>query len=590
MSNMIQLQEMEMKGASGGPEYERKLLEVVHSLDGKLPDSKPQDGDPTPRAGAPGHPTAPSPSPEELRQLKSKYSKAKRIIRELAKREKHWLTLVQDRDTEYETMLTALSQRVATLTQTLADVKQRTGLQLSLPTHPQITPLLEKRLKAPTFGLSPISDLDFSDLDSTTSDTSSHDEESSISSSKASTTLVGVGMNVKEELDRAVPPTQLLDVSAQKQKAELASRGSLANRQLPSMLRKSEEERGGNWSDSSTVIGSNETFAYSSSAYSSTHSYRSAQSAAFVHSSQSRFAPPAPDAGPLSQQLRQVLGSHYHQHHHEKASNLIEGGSSASAVPPPPVPGNSNIVPASLVQEIRQAVQEANARVKRVLPPTPPGQLQSSPDWRTPSATITDMTGPHPHPSYHPHAHMASGSPQYQGRYWGTSSSSIPPPQPQEFPVPRRYNESSNSSLTSPSSASGSSLASPQDASLSSSSLSSLGRGDGQRVSPVLSHVWQSGSITDWGKEQVCQWLLGIGMECYTTVFLKNGVTGQDLVAMDTGMLKALGVAAEDRKELKKRIKELRSREERERKELEKERKLKERQQKKAAKQTTKGK
>ena len=45
-------------------------------------------------------------------------------------------------------------------------------------------------------------------------------------------------MNVKEELDRAVPPTQLLDVSAQKQKAELASRGSLANRQLPSMLRK----------------------------------------------------------------------------------------------------------------------------------------------------------------------------------------------------------------------------------------------------------------------------------------------------------------------------------------------------------------
>lgn len=44
---------------------------------------------------------------------------------------------------------------------------------------------------------------------------------------------------VKEELDRAVPPHELLDVSVSKSKAELAARG-LVTRQLPTnILRKS---------------------------------------------------------------------------------------------------------------------------------------------------------------------------------------------------------------------------------------------------------------------------------------------------------------------------------------------------------------
>ena len=63
MSIVVQLQEMEMKGASGGPEYERKLLEVVHSVDGKQSDSRLQDGDLSTKAGDLGHPTDASPSP-----------------------------------------------------------------------------------------------------------------------------------------------------------------------------------------------------------------------------------------------------------------------------------------------------------------------------------------------------------------------------------------------------------------------------------------------------------------------------------------------------------------------------------------------
>lgn len=55
-------------------------------------------------------------------------------------------------------------------------------------------------------------------------------------------------MPVKEELDRAVPPHDLLDVSANKSKAELANRGGLANRQLPTSGKKS-----GGLSNSSSV-------------------------------------------------------------------------------------------------------------------------------------------------------------------------------------------------------------------------------------------------------------------------------------------------------------------------------------------------
>ena len=40
---------------------------------------------------------------------------------------------------------------------------------------------------------------------------------------------------MKEELDEAVPPHELLDVSASRAKGELASRGGLANRHLPSL-------------------------------------------------------------------------------------------------------------------------------------------------------------------------------------------------------------------------------------------------------------------------------------------------------------------------------------------------------------------
>ena len=50
---------------------------------------------------------------------------------------------------------------------------------------------------------------------------------------------------IKEELDDAVPQHELLDVSASRAKGDLALRGGLANRHLPSLKKTSSMSSGG---------------------------------------------------------------------------------------------------------------------------------------------------------------------------------------------------------------------------------------------------------------------------------------------------------------------------------------------------------
>lgn len=58
------------------------------------------------------------------------------------------------------------------------------------------------------------------------------------SSATGTTGTNGSGGGVKDELDNAVPPHALLDVSVTRSKAELATRGGLANRHLPTSAKK----------------------------------------------------------------------------------------------------------------------------------------------------------------------------------------------------------------------------------------------------------------------------------------------------------------------------------------------------------------
>jgi len=86
--------------------------------------------------------------------------------------------------------------------------------------------------------------------------------------------------------------------------------------------------------------------------------------------------------------------------------------------------------------------------------------------------------------------------------------------------------------------------------------------------SNMTTHVHQ------WNKEEVCSWLLGLGMEMYIPMFMEKGVTGDLLLALDTTTLKQLGVVSKpDRDKIKEKVKELRKVTEKEKKKMEKERK-----------------
>merc|ERR1711953_1182211 len=42
-------------------------------------------------------------------------------------------------------------------------------------------------------------------------------------------------------------------------------------------------------------------------------------------------------------------------------------------------------------------------------------------------------------------------------------------------------------------------------------------------------HQWSSSPVEEWAKEQVCQWLLALGMESYITLFMGKTITGAAL-------------------------------------------------------------
>lgn len=122
----------------------------------------------------------------------------------------------------------------------LTETQRRFGLPVRLPydgtTARIVTPQLSRRqLPPPPSSTS-------CQLSDTETDLSSPDDGDKTATVERKLPLP---LPVKEELDRAVPAHRLLDNSAGKSKAELASRGGLANRQLP--------KRSGGLSNSSSV-------------------------------------------------------------------------------------------------------------------------------------------------------------------------------------------------------------------------------------------------------------------------------------------------------------------------------------------------
>lgn len=176
-----------------------------------------------------------------------------------------------------------------------------------------------------------------------------------------------------------------------------------------------------------------------------------------------------------------------------------------------------------LLEEIRQAVSEANAKVKKVVPVTlsPPG----STPWYHQGNTSPEPPSP---------SSLSSGSvsPSRHDTSWATT-----------------------------------------DLSLSSCSIASDKR----------SFLYAT-PVNDWNKDHVCQWLLHIGLEQHLPKFAELQVNGNALLLLTSADFKILGITSDDKSRLKRKIKELKAQAEKERKQMERDRKEKEKQLRKAEK------
>ncbi|KAK5642531.1 hypothetical protein RI129_008698 [Pyrocoelia pectoralis] len=534
--------------------------------------------------------------------LEKKYTKAKRIVREFQQREldmihreEFYQQLLQEKDTEYNSLVKNLKDRIIALEQDLLDTQQKAGIPVGLPydsiSLKQLTPQLMRR--QPPKPLFQTLDAELSDTE--ISDTSPEDGDK--------TATVERKLPIKEEFDKAVPPHELLDISASKSKAELANRGALANRQLPSgkkgSLSNSSSDYGldesYNSNDDLSDIGSlNQNDSYTSeskyssvvrpstldteqSQYTSQNSQHNSQSA--IYNVQNHYGYSQSSVQYTNQQTSQYNSqnqsfnvqqnnqhmntnvlyarvqkgtTHQHQSSPDPWLGVPNKSTSLGFCPPPSLAeqlkqvlaerekrigsesvsnstddlSEKNKTAQHLLEEIRQAVSEANARVKKVVPVTlsPPGTVP----WQQQGAT--SPTPPSP-------SSLSSGSVS-----------------------PSRHD---------------SSWTHPSDLSLSCSSISSEKRG---------SHFWQSAPVSEWSKEQVCHWLLALGLEQHITKFLELQVNGTALMQLTSADFKILGISGEDKNRLKRKIKDLKMQAEKERKQIEKDRKEKEKLQKKADK------
>ncbi|XP_050461006.1 uncharacterized protein LOC126856506 isoform X1 [Cataglyphis hispanica] len=484
--------------------------------------------------------------------LQQKYARARRAARELrtdiVARDEFYQQLLQEKDTEYNALVKSLKDRVITLEVELTETQRRFGLPVRLPydntTARIVTPQLSRRQLPP-----PPSSTSCQLSDTETSDLSSPDDGDKTATVERKLPLP---IPVKEELDRAVPAHRLLDNSAGKSKAELASRGGLANRQLPKRsggLSNSSsdyglDESGDNTDDdSSSKLTSQDNSSRSPndftckqsnlSSYSSTssisslkskshmdpihatmirqHSTISSQVRAMTEQSwpQSQKTLTGPPAS-LAEQLKQVLAEREKRLGGNDSSRESSGDFSDLNNPH----NDPTMVTHHLVEEIRQAVNEANQRVKKVS--------------ISPSNLISSGSAPWHHPGSSPSSLSSGGS--------------VSPPG------------------VDPSLSKAGSLADSSTVWLP-AHLSDFGLGDKK------SHFWQNAPVTDWSKEQVCQWLTGIGLEHYSSQFLDNGINGSNLLRLESRELKALGVYGEAKAHLKRKLKELRAQADRERKE-----------------------
>nr|XP_012149436.1 PREDICTED: uncharacterized protein LOC100880320 isoform X8 [Megachile rotundata] len=214
----------------------------------------------------------------------------------------------------------------------------------------------------------------------------------------------------------------------------------------------------------------------------------------------------------LAEQLKQVLAERERRLGGNDMSSSRESSGDFSDLNNPHA-SDPALVTHHLVEEIRQAVNEANQRVKKATIPS------------------SNLIGSGSTPWHHPGSSPSSLS----------SGGSVSPPAVD--PSPSKTGILDTSEVWMP--------PHPSD----------FGLGDKK------SHFWQNAPVADWSKEQVCQWLSGIGLKHYAARFLETGINGGNLLRLESRDLKAFGICREEKSHLKRKLKELRAQADRERKE-----------------------
>lgn len=497
-------------------------------------------------------------------QLDKKYAKAKKYIKEFRKREQEFiqqeeyhLQQLQEKDQEYNALVKALKDRIILLEQTLNDTQRKAGLPLELPYSTplkQLTPLL-RRLPAERPKFLQVSSLEMSDSEASDGELPfpfSPDDTDEDSNKRATVER----KPIREELfDKAVPHTELLDTSAAKAKAELANKGSLANRQPPS----SKKSTGSSSADEATpeknftydiFIRPSEEFALLAQGYSN-----------------SSISPPS-----LNSSYSSVNVGFYDFQWESSVDQQTVLGTSP---------------PLTLLEEMKVAVAARQARINRS---AISDDLLENEDGSFPS---TEKNAPVSSDIVSQSSFDSSG----QETSFSYSMSSIT-----ESHSMTSVTESSMTSVYESHSVTSASEV-PQATSFSDKpptpDNSSPPVPDETILQPVVQRTESSTNINvekrysnqflftpvhEWTSEQVGLWLRSLGYDHHVPQFLDSDITGQILLQIDSARLKALGVlSSTERNAIKKKVKEMRAQLEKERRTQEKEQKAREKQRKKAA-------
>ncbi|XP_052122674.1 serine-rich adhesin for platelets isoform X2 [Frankliniella occidentalis] len=583
-------------------------------------------------------------SQAQLSVVEKKYSKAKRLVRELEQRESDLLQLLQEKDTEYNALVRSLKDRVIRLEQELMDTQRRAGIPVVLPHDKPITPQMSRR--ALQTSVQPL----LLQLGAELSDT----EISDISPDDGDkTATVERKVPLKEELDRAVPQHELLDVSASKAKGELGQRGGLAGRQLPSREKgvstsssdygldesceESEEDQLGagrqmyieysSREDINGTSGSREDILMiDSNSMNSSISSNSSAGANLIHRNETNAAFQTHESHQAITKSTSLVSTSAPKtmQTFSSSSSLNKSGLYASTAPQQHVNYQSAITTSSSSSSsLHSAYSPSSANAPSAtgnlysshmsagLHSHPPsGQSTTNVAYQTAPQKGAGQRGHGPPPSLaeqlkqvlaERERRMSTGEQPNSSRDGSSEYLDRDPAAALAEEIRQAVNEANARVKKAPTT-----LLTPQatqypwqypssPSSVSASSLSSLSA-DPSPSKPTPadstedllqrrgSHVWQNVPVTEWSKEQVCQWLLALKLESCIPRFLEQGIGGAALLQLESKDFKSFGIGSEDKTRLKRKIKDLRLAAERERKLTEKEKKERERQVRKAEK------